>query len=126
MVIPTRSPDHLDTVRSRVTAGCEKVPGVAFSGRSPQPSEDALHVVDADGRVRADLGMHRVRVIAPEPPARWRRGKVARRTDGAIRETGHGSALSRLDNVIDALGGVYPALLENTPSWSIHSALNVS
>ncbi len=77
---------------------------LAFEG-GPPPIEDAVEIVDSDGRVvvaeiQAHLDAHTARAIALEPTTGLRRGDAARGAGGPVTITVGESTLGRLMDVL--------------------------
>ena len=97
---------------------------LAFEG-GPPPIEDAVEIVDSDGRVvvaeiQAHLDVHTARAIALEPTTGLRRGDAAHGAGGPVTITVGESTLGRLMDVLGRLGDRGPPLPADAPRWPIH------
>jgi len=108
----------------RVIAIRGAVIDLAFDG-APPPIDDAIEIVDADGRVvvaevQAQLAAHVARAIALEPTTGLRRGDHARSVGGPITIAVGEAALGRLLDVLGRVGDRGPPLPADAPRWPIH------
>ncbi len=108
----------------RVVAIRGAVIDLAFDGKLP-PIEDAVEIVDADGRVivaeiQAHLDAHRARAIALEPTTNLRRGDGARSAGGPVTIAVGEATLGRLLDVLGRVGDRGPPLPADAPRWPIH------
>ena len=108
----------------RVVAIRGAVIDLAFDGQPP-PIEDAVEIVDSDGRVvvaevQAHLDPHRARAVALEPTTGLRRGDVARPSGGPVAVAVGETTLGRLLDVLGRVGDRGPPLAAEAPRWPIH------
>ena len=97
---------------------------LAFEGEVP-PIEDAVEIVDADGRVivaeiQAHLDSAPARAIALEPTNGLRRGDGARSAGGPVTIAVGEATLGRLLDVLGRVGDRGPPLPPDAPRWPIH------
>ncbi len=91
----------------------------------PPPIEDAVEILDSDGRVvvaeiQAHLDAHTARAIALEPTTGLRRGDAARGVGGPVTITVGEATLGRLVDVLGRIGDRGPPLPADAPRWPIH------
>ncbi|HTR11839.1 MAG TPA: F0F1 ATP synthase subunit beta [Roseiarcus sp.] len=108
----------------RVIAIRGAVIDLAFDG-APPPIDDAIEVVDADGRVvvaeiQAQIDAHVARAIALEQTTGLRRGDRARLTGGPVTVPVGEATLGRLLDVLGRVGDGGPQLPASAPRWPIH------
>ncbi len=111
-------------VEGRVVAIRGAVIDLAFEG-IPPPIEDAVEILDSDGRVvvaeiQAHLDAHSARAIALEPTTGLRRGDAARGAGGPVTITVGESTLGRLMDVLGRIGDRGAPLPHDAPRWPIH------
>src|SRR5271166_5226393 len=97
---------------------------LAFDVRPP-PIEDAVEIVDSDGRVvvaeiQAHLDSRTARAIALEPTTGLRRGDLARSAGGPVAIPVGEAMLGRLIDVLGRFGDRGPPLPFDAPRWPIH------
>src|SRR5271157_2959984 len=108
----------------RVVAIRGAVIDLAFDG-FPPPIEDAVEILDSEGRVvvaeiQAHLDVHRARAIALEPTTGLRRGDGARPAGGPVTIAVGEATLGRLLDVLGRVGDRGPPLPPDAPRWPIH------
>ncbi|HXZ16629.1 MAG TPA: F0F1 ATP synthase subunit beta, partial [Roseiarcus sp.] len=111
-------------VMGRVAAIRGAVLDLAFDGEPP-PIEDAVEVVDSDGRVvvaeiQAQLDSRSARAIALEPTTGLKRGDRARGAGGPVAVPVGEATLGRLMDVLGRIGDRGAPLPADAPRWPIH------
>jgi F-type H+-transporting ATPase subunit beta len=109
----------------RIVAIRGAVIDVAFAGEPVPPIEEALSLVDAEGRrivaeVQAHLDEGTVRAIALQATTGLRRGDVAARTGGPVTVPVGDAVLGRLLDVTGAVRDKGGPLPDDVPRWPIH------
>ena len=110
--------------RGKVVAIRGAVVDLMFEG-GPPPIEDAVEIVDADGRIvvaeiQAQLDAHTARAIALEPTTGLRRGDMARGAGGPVTIAVGEATLGRLLDVLGRVGDRGQPLPADAPRWPIH------
>ena len=113
-----------DQFEGRVAAIRGAVVDLVFE-HGPPPIDDAVEIVDADGRtvvaeIQAQLDAVSARAIALEPTTGLRRGDRARRVGGPVTIKVGQAILGRLIDVLGRIGDRGPPLPVDAPRWPIH------
>src|SRR5271157_848487 len=111
-------------VEGRVAAIRGAVLDLTFDG-GPTPIEDAVEIVDSDGRVvvaeiQAHLDSRTARAIALEPTTGLRRGDKALGSGGPVTVAVGETTLGRLVDVLGRIGDRGAPLPADAPRWPIH------